>query len=379
MGGEWDAMTPQSTTTPDVAMIATAAPPVAATAAPLVAATAAPLVAATAQPHVAATTTLPATTATDAVIDETTNPTIPFGTYAAGAINRPYVESTSTSSGLILPAVDGSPATQNQRLRALEIASQVDDIRAAAGQSTGSPSTATMSGGQPPREQDVQPAATMSGGEPEADPDSLEPGSDSERPADDSSLPPPRPRAPRPEGTMSDSEPAATMSGGEPRFDLDAELARRMDVDQASDLGMTAEPDDEFSSIGGRSASNLSRVLIDRGQDRVAAFTRLRNRVREASQKTRNGMKRAEWMTIGACINYDKVADSQIHHLVDCGLGGDVIDSMTLNDERKWLWNRSFEKFVRAARVAPLCDHSRSGNYLYAPGPLVSVQVWPSR
>jgi hypothetical protein len=134
---------------------------------------------------------------------------------------------------------------------------------------------------------------------------------------DEGFLPPPRDRSlPRSEGTATDTEPVVTMSGGEVVSDLGADIAAVIDDDIVSDLGRDVDPNDEASSIGGRSASNLWAV-VGQTQNQVRILGRLRARVREGGDQPeeRNELL-GEWKDTGACVNYDLMADSHIHWLM---------------------------------------------------------------
>jgi hypothetical protein len=116
-----------------------------------------------------------------------------------------------------------------------------------------------------------------SGEEQEPEPDLDE---DVRRIVDSGQLPSPQVRAQSPhddsmmggaradgsQASETDTEPVATMSGWETLSALQVDLAAVIDDDIVSDIGRDVDPNDEASSFGGRSASNLSRALVGQTQ-----------------------------------------------------------------------------------------------------------------
>jgi hypothetical protein len=121
--------------------------------------------------------------------------------------------------------------------------------------------------------------------------------------------------------------------------------------------------------FGGRSASILSRAWVGQTLTQVEGLEKLHIKVRKWDDRPEDRLRRfAKWKFAGACINFDLLADSQIHHLVNAtmsnaGYDGTTtgaagqLDTMSLDDKRRWLWNAAaFSDFARAARATPLCD-----------------------
>jgi hypothetical protein len=163
------------------------------------------------------------------------------------------------------------------------------------------------------------------------------------------------------QASVSENDPVASMSA------LADDLAAVIDDDIVSDLGRDEDPD-EASSFGGRSASNLSRALVGQTLTQVEVLGKLRMKVREGDDRPEDRLRCFdEWKLTGACINFDVMADSQIHHLVNAtmsnagyddtttGAAG-LLDNVSLNDKRQWLWKAAFGDFACAARTTPLND-----------------------
>jgi hypothetical protein len=236
---------------------------------------------------------------------------------------------------------------------------------------------------------EAAPTVAKPGEEQEPEPDL---DADKQRIVDSGRLPSPQGRAQSPlndsmtggaradgsQASETDTDPVVTMSGGETLSALQVDLAAVIDDDIVFDLGRDVDPNDEASSFGGRSASNLSRALVGQTLRQVQILGRLRIKVREGDeQPDERDRCFNEWRCAGTCINFDLMADSQIHHLANAtmsnagyddstvGAGG-RIDKMSLDDKRKWLWTTSFNEFVRSARATPLCDQpARSFRDLY--------------
>jgi hypothetical protein len=115
------------------------------------------------------------------------------------------------------------------------------------------------------------------------------------------------------------------MSGGETLSSLQVDLAAVIDDDIVSDLRRDVDPNDDASSFGGR------RALVGPTQSQVQMCGRLRIKVRAGGDRPdERDSCFNEWRCAGACVNFDLMADSQLHHLVNATMSNAGWDDSTI-------------------------------------------------